>query len=128
MKSIDQLLCVFAKLRFYKRTSDYVQKCLELDRSVLSKLSSLKCLITEISLQELRNKIVIKITRDLVKYAEIILRTLSVEHFVLLFLNKSNAIIDHIDIRCSHDNVQVDYQFIIKRAIVSETISIICDT
>lgn len=68
----------------------------------------------------------IKGTRDVVKYAEITLRTLSVEHFVVLFLNKGNAIIDHVDIRGSHDNVQVDYRFIIKRAIVFEATSIIC--
>lgn len=106
--------------------SDYLRECLKLDRSVISKLSSLNRLIAEISLQELRNKIVINGTRDVVKYAQITLRTLSVEHFVVLFLNKGNAIIDHIDIVGSHDNVQVDYRFIIKRALVSEATSIIC--
>ncbi len=57
---------------------------------------------------------------------EITLRTLSVEHFVILFLNKSNAIIDYIDIGGLYDNVRVDYRFIIKRALVSEAANIIC--
>ena len=39
---------------------NYLQECLKLDRSVTSKFSSLKHLISEISLQELRNKVVIK--------------------------------------------------------------------
>lgn len=47
---------------------DYLQECLKLDRSLISKFSSLKRLVSEISLQELRNKVVIKGTRDVVKY------------------------------------------------------------
>ena len=105
---------------------DYLQECLKLDKSLVSKFSSLKRLITEISLQELRNKVVIKGTRDVVKYLEVTLRTLSVEHFVVLFLNKGNAIIDYIEVDGSYDNVQVDYRLIIKRALVSEAANIIC--
>lgn len=47
---------------------DYLQECLKLDKSLVSRLSSLKHLIAEISLQELRNKVVIKGTKDVVKY------------------------------------------------------------
>ena len=47
---------------------DYLQECLKLDRSLISKFSSLKRLVSEISLQELRSKVVIKGTRDVVKY------------------------------------------------------------
>lgn len=54
------------------------------------------------------------------------LRTLSVEHFEVLFLNKGNAVIDYIDVGGAYDNVQVDYRLIIKRALVSEAANIIC--
>ena len=94
---------------------DYLQECLKLDRSLVSKFSSLKRLVSEILLQELRKKVVIKGTRDVIKYLEVTLRTLSVEHFVILFLNKGNAIIDYIDVGGAYDNVRVDYQLIIKR-------------
>ncbi|MBQ3564940.1 MAG: JAB domain-containing protein [Alphaproteobacteria bacterium] len=105
---------------------DYLQECLKLDKSLVSRLSSLKHLIAEISLQELRNKVVIKGTKDVVKYLEVTLRTLSVEHFVVLFLNKGNAVIDYVDVGGAYDNVQVDYRLIIKRALVSEAANIIC--
>ena len=105
---------------------DYLQECLKLDRALISKFWSLKRLVSEISLQELRNKVVIKGTRDVIKYLEVTLRTLSVEHFVILFLNKANAIIDYIDVGGAYDNVRVDYRLIIKRALVSEAANIIC--
>ena len=105
---------------------DYWQECLKFDRALISKFSSLKRLVSEISLQELRNKVVIKGTRDVIKYLEMTLRTLSVEHFVILFLNKGNAIIDYIDVGGAYDNVRVDYRLIIKRALVSEAANIIC--
>lgn len=54
------------------------------------------------------------------------MRTLSVEHFVVLFLNKGNAIIDYIEVDGSYDKVQIDYRLIIKRALVSEAANIIC--
>ncbi len=106
--------------------SDYLQECLKLDKPLVSRFSSLKHLIAEISLQELRSKVVIKGTKDVVKYLEVTLRTLSVEHFVVLFLNKGNAVIDYIDVGGAYDNVQVDYRLIIKRALVSEAANIIC--
>jgi len=105
---------------------DYLQECLKFDRALISKFSSLKRLISEISLQELRNKVVINGTMDVIKYLEVTLRTLSVEHFVILFLNKANAIIDYIDVGGAYDNVRVDYRLIIKRALVSEAANIIC--
>ena len=105
---------------------DYLQECLKFDRALISKFSSLKRLVAEISLQELRNRGVIKGTKDVIKYLELTLRLLSVEHFVILFLNKANTIIDYIDVGGAYDNVRVDYRLIIKRALVSEAANIIC--
>ena len=106
---------------------DYLQEYLKLDKSLISKLLSLKQLISEISFEKLRKRFVIKESIDVIEYLKTILRTLSVEHFVVLFLNKGNIIVDHVEvIQGTYDTVQVDCRFIVKRALVSESASIIC--
>ena len=99
---------------------------MKLKESTISKLEALKTLISEISFEELRKREKIESSKDAVKYLKTILRTLRREYLVVLFLNKANAVVDQIKIRGSIDEVQMDYRSIIKRAVLSETTSIIC--
>ena len=105
---------------------DYLKESKMLNIELISKLSQLRALLSEITMQQLKEKVIIKTSTDVIKYLALTLRTLSVEHLVVLFLNKKNAIIDHIKIRGSFDSVKVDYRFIIKRALIAEAASVIC--
>ena len=105
---------------------DYLRECLKLDKSLISKIAALKCLISDIYLNELRKRTTIKGVEDATKYLQTILRALSEEHLVVLFLNNGNALVDQIEVCGSHDAVQVDYRFIVKRALVAESAGIIC--
>lgn len=106
--------------------SDYLKECLKLNEALISKLSAIKQLFEEMSLEELQQRFVIKEPKDVLKYLKTILSPLSVEHFVGIFLNKGNAVVDHVKVRGSSDTVQPDYRFILKRALISEATGIIC--
>lgn len=67
-----------------------------------------------------------KTSTDVIKYLALTLRTLSVENLTVLFLNKGNVIIDHMEICGTYDSVNVDYRLIVKRALISEASAIIC--
>ncbi len=106
--------------------SDYLKECLKLDEVLISKLSALKHLFEEISFEELQERFVIKEPKYVVKYLKTILRTLLVEHFVAIFLNNGNAVVDRIEVCGKYDEVQPDFRLILKRALVSESAGIIC--
>ena len=105
---------------------DYLKEFKMLNIDLISKLAQIRILLSEIAMQQLKKKVIIKTSTDVIKYLALTLRTLSVEHLVVLFLNKKNAIIDHIKISGSFDSVKVDYRYIIKRALIAEATSIIC--
>ena len=105
---------------------EYLRKCLKLKKSIISKLETLKILISEISFEKLQKRKKIKNPEDAVEHLKTILRTLRREYFVVLFLDNGNAIVDQVKIRGSIGEVQMDYRLIIKRAFFSDAIGIIC--
>lgn len=106
--------------------SDYLKESLKLDEVLISKLSALKRLFEVISFEELRQRFVIKEPKEVLKYLKTILSVLSMEYFVAIFLNKGNAVVDHIEVQGKYDEVQPDFRLILKKALVSESAGIIC--
>ena len=105
---------------------DYLQESLKLDKSLISRISALKELVSDLSFNELQKRRRIKGVEDAVKYLKIKLSPLAEEHLVVLFLNKGNDIVDQLEIRGSLDEVQLDYRLVTKKALVSEAAGIIC--
>lgn len=105
---------------------DYLRESKMLNAPLILKLSQIKRLLSELSLQQLKKSVIIKASIDVIKYLALTLRTLSIEHFVILFLNKRNVIIDHMEIVGSYDSFNVDYRLIIKRALIAEAASVLC--
>jgi len=105
---------------------EYLRKCLKLKKSLIPKFEALKDIISGVSFDELRKREKIESSEDAVQYLRTILRTLNREYLVVLFLNKGDSVIDQIKIRGAIDEVYMDYRLIIKRAIFSDAVSIIC--
>jgi DNA repair protein RadC len=49
-----------------------------------------------------------------------------IEYLVVLFLNNGNAVVDQIEIKGSLDEVKMDYQLVLKRAVIFGATRIIC--
>lgn len=106
--------------------SDYLQERLKLNKSLISRISALKKLISGISFKELRKRKKIKKLEEAVRYLKTMLCLLKRECFMFIFLDNGNILIDQIKIRGSIDNVQLDYRFVMRRALVSKAAGIIC--
>lgn len=106
--------------------ADYLRDRLKLNEPLISRITSLRQLISDIAFEKLKKKSKIREPKDIINYLKTILRTLSKECFVVLYLNKGNDIVDHAEISGMFDRVKPDFRFIVKRALVSESASIIC--
>lgn len=118
-----------SRMRVYElifSNGDYLQECLKLDKSLISRISALKELVSSLLFDELQKRKSIKGVEDAVKYLKIILSPLTEEHLIVLFLNNGNAVVDQLEIRGSLDEVRLDYRLVTKKALVYEAAGIIC--
>lgn len=105
---------------------DLLKETTEINENSLILIKAIKEIINRSFLQNIENKTVIKDWESLLRYCQIKFFNLKYEEFSVIFLDKKYQIIeDYQHNEGSIDNVQIDIDKIIKRAILLEAKNII---